>query len=241
MNFRSRQQSPRAIGARPAAPPAHAGRRAGAWTRGHRARATCSSPFAAPTTTATSSPRAALEKGAAAVVVERPIGRARLELVVPDTLARSAGSWPRGRGDQWGGTVVGVTGSAGKTTTKDVIAHLLAARHRRWARPSAISTTTSACRSRSCACPTDCRVAVLEIGMNHAGEIRALAAIAAARHRRGHQRRLRARRVLRLDRRRRARQAGTDRGAAARTGVAVLNADDPRVARFREVHPRPRR
>ena len=45
---------------------------------------------------------------------------------MPDTLARHAGAgrWAR---KKWGGTVVGVTGSAGKTTTKDAIAHLLAA------------------------------------------------------------------------------------------------------------------
>ena len=66
------------------------------------------------------------EKGAAAVVVERPRAARRGELVVPDTLRalQQLGAWAR---EQWGGTVVGVTGSAGKTTTKDAIAHLLAA------------------------------------------------------------------------------------------------------------------
>src|SRR6266851_1019884 len=67
---------------------------------------------------------AAVRQGAAAVVVERPVG-VWGELVVSDTLRalQDLGAWARVR---WGGQVIGVTGSAGKTTTKDAIAHLLA-------------------------------------------------------------------------------------------------------------------
>src|SRR5262249_48479370 len=67
--------------------------------------------------------RAAVERDAAAVVVERPSG-APVELVVQDTLRalQEAGRWAR---KHWGGSVAGVTGSAGKTTTKDAVAHLL--------------------------------------------------------------------------------------------------------------------
>ena len=68
---------------------------------------------------------AAMEKGAVGVVLETrgQTGRSP-RLVVPDTLRALAelGAWARLK---WGGQVVGVTGSAGKTTTKDVIAHLL--------------------------------------------------------------------------------------------------------------------
>src|ERR1039457_2217741 len=77
---------------------------------------------------------AAIEKGAAAVVVVEGSVRASLgctrrslmpqQLVVPDTerALQDLASWARQR---WGGRVIGVTGSAGKTTTKDAIAHLL--------------------------------------------------------------------------------------------------------------------
>src|SRR4051794_1594748 len=58
----------------------------------------------------------AAEKGASAVVVDHASG-ARYELVVQDTerALQDAGAWARA---QWGGSVIGVTGSAGKTTTK---------------------------------------------------------------------------------------------------------------------------
>src|SRR5260370_1046712 len=77
--------------------------------------------------------QAALAKGAAGAVVDAAsgavldaaTGESKL-LIVEDTLAalQKLSAWARCR---WGGRVVGVTGSAGKTTTKDLIAHLLAA------------------------------------------------------------------------------------------------------------------
>src|ERR1039457_6904319 len=69
---------------------------------------------------------AAIEKGAAAVVVGQaswpvPPSEARI-LLVPDTqqALQDLALWAR---NNWGGRVIGVTGSAGKTTTKDAIAH----------------------------------------------------------------------------------------------------------------------
>src|SRR5579863_7987521 len=67
-------------------------------------------------------------KGAAAVVADREVDAAGWEasiLRVGDSLAalQASAAWARRR---WGGDVVGVTGSAGKTTTKDLIAEMLA-------------------------------------------------------------------------------------------------------------------
>src|SRR4051812_6754283 len=66
----------------------------------------------------------AVEKGAAGVVVERNLAVDAPQLLVKDSLQalHDVSRWTR---RNWGGTVVGVTGSAGKTTTKDVVAHML--------------------------------------------------------------------------------------------------------------------
>ena len=66
----------------------------------------------------------AFEKGAVAAVVDHPMPDANT-LVVPDSLTaiQNLAAWAR---QHWGGRIVGVTGSAGKTTVKDAIAHLLA-------------------------------------------------------------------------------------------------------------------
>ncbi len=77
----------------------------------------------------------------------------------------------------WGKTAIGVTGSMGKTTTKEAIAHLLATRHRlhrtkgnfnnHFGLPLGLLTLEP-----------EYDIAVVEMGMSHAGEIQALAHIA---------------------------------------------------------------
>lgn len=78
---------------------------------------------------------------------------------------------------QSGATVVAITGSAGKTTTKDTIAELIGARHRVVKNAGNLNNhlglPLSLLELRHGA-----DVAVMELGMNHAGEIRTLVDVA---------------------------------------------------------------
>jgi UDP-N-acetylmuramoyl-tripeptide--D-alanyl-D-alanine ligase len=197
---------------------------------------------------------AAIEKGASAVVVEhaagieaQPAGWGGLqpanpseaptppvELVVPDT-QRALQNLAQYARKKWAGRVIAVTGSAGKTTTKDVIAHLLETE-------IPVGKTTGNFNNHVgvplslLRLPNACRAAVIEIGMNQAGEIRQLAAIAkpdigvVTNVGYAHVEFFESIEGIANAKRELIEALPPD-------GVAVLNADDPRVSRFREFHP----
>ncbi len=182
---------------------------------------------------------AAFERGAVAAVVDHSLPINGVQIVVSDTLAalQHLAVWARERWarKQSDARVVAVTGSAGKTTTKDIIAHLLAVRF-----PvgktvgnfnNHIGLPLSILRL-----PDYCRVAVLELGMNHAGEIRALAKIAQPEV--GVVTNVGYAHVEFFD-------DSIEGVARAKrelieelppSGAAILNADDERVARFAQFH-----
>lgn len=73
--------------------------------------------------------------------------------------------------------VIGVTGSSGKTTVKDMTAHILAANYRTYA-TSGNHNNHIGVPYTLLHMPEDAEVAVIEMGMNHAGEIDYLSHIA---------------------------------------------------------------
>jgi UDP-N-acetylmuramoyl-tripeptide--D-alanyl-D-alanine ligase len=122
----------------------------------------------------------ALQKGAAAAVIRKdhaPKYPNKLGLLmVEDTLLalqKLANSVRR----VWAKSLVGVTGSAGKTTTKEAIAHLLSRRHR-VLKSEGNFNNHFGLPLMLLKLEPEHDLAVIEMGMSHAGEIRALAQIA---------------------------------------------------------------
>ena len=123
---------------------------------------------------------AALEQGAAAAVVRKDQlnhypDKSRL-LAVDDTLVALQTLATAVR-KVWGKPLVGVTGSAGKTTTKEAIAHVLGARFR-VLKSEGNFNNHFGLPLMLLKLEPEHDVAVIEMGMSHAGEIRALAKIA---------------------------------------------------------------
>src|SRR3984885_3451840 len=122
----------------------------------------------------------ALEKGAVAAVVRkdqlgRYPGETRL-LAVEDTLVALQTLATAVR-KLWGKPLIAVTGSAGKTTTKEAIAHVLRTRFR-VLKSEGNFNNHFGLPLMLLKLEPEYDVAVIEMGMSHPGEIRALAKIA---------------------------------------------------------------
>ncbi len=175
-----------------------------------------------------------LARGAAAVVDE-PVRSSKgviLGVRNVEVALRQLAVWAR---ERWGKPIIGVTGSAGKTTTKDAIAAVLSVKF-------PVGKTTGNFNNHLgvplsiLRMPDSAQVGVIELGMNHAREIRDLAGIAKPSV--GVVTNVGYAHIENFD--------SIEGIAAAKReliealpadGVAVLNADDARASAFAAVHP----
>jgi UDP-N-acetylmuramoyl-tripeptide--D-alanyl-D-alanine ligase len=118
----------------------------------------------------------ALAKGAAGAMVHRDVSGAARLLRVDDTLAglTRLGGYARAR---FTGRVVAVTGSVGKTTTKEMLRRVLSAFGLTHAAVASYNNHWGVPLTLARIAP-DARFCVAEIGMNHEGEIAPLARLA---------------------------------------------------------------
>ncbi len=178
--------------------------------------------------------KTAFEQGAVAAVTHEPMGNVAGPLLSVSDTVEALQQAARSARRAWGRPIVAVTGSAGKTSTKDIIAELLGTRLR-------IGKTIGNFNNHIglpltlLRIPQEAEVGVIEIGMNHAGEIRHLAGIAEPRIG-----------VVTMVGYAHVEAFDSIEGVAAAkrelieslpdSGIAVLNADDERVLAFRKAH-----
>jgi len=172
----------------------------------------------------------ALAQGAAGVVVERELPGLSAAVIVPSTLT-ALGALAAAHRQRWAKRIVGVAGSAGKTTTRSAITALLNALH-----PGAVHFAAGNLNNLIgvpmvlLGLKSEHSIGVVEIGTNAPGEVRALSSMAAPdlavltliglEHTEG---------LGDLDGIER--EEGEIWSGLGREGLAVANADDARVQR----------
>jgi UDP-N-acetylmuramoyl-tripeptide--D-alanyl-D-alanine ligase len=119
---------------------------------------------------------AALAAGAALAVVafaQREKFASDAPLLVVDDVLEGLKDLGRAARSRLKGQVIAVTGSVGKTSTKEALRHVFAAQGATHASVASFNNHWGVPLSLA-RCPPDVRFAVFEIGMNHAGEIEPL-------------------------------------------------------------------
>lgn len=122
----------------------------------------------------------AIKAGAGAIIASRFENSASspacplIEVSDPLVALQDAARWHRARHS---GVFIGVTGSNGKTTTKEMLLHLFAGVTATWATSGNFNNHIGL-PLNLVRIPLSTKVAIIEMGMNHSGEIRFLSGIA---------------------------------------------------------------
>ncbi len=119
----------------------------------------------------------AAAKGAKAVVVSRLVAGIKIPQIKVEDTTKALGDLGKAQRLQWGGLVVAVTGSVGKTTVKDMTAHLLSGLFKTLKTQGNFNNQFGLPLTLLRLTEKD-EVAVVELGINHPGEMEMLSEIA---------------------------------------------------------------
>lgn len=111
---------------------------------------------------------AAMQKGAAAILGERTIEG--LPVLVTEDSRLALGQIAKGWREQLAAKVIGITGSVGKTTTKEMVAAVLGSTYQT-SKNAANHNNDIGVPMTLLDIPQSCEMAVVEMGMNHFGEL----------------------------------------------------------------------
>jgi UDP-N-acetylmuramoyl-tripeptide--D-alanyl-D-alanine ligase len=123
----------------------------------------------------------ALEKGASYVVIDDPAFRVSDRCIVVDDVLTTLQKLARHHRDQLTIPVIGLTGSNGKTTSKELLNAVLSTKFKTYATKGNLNNHIGVPLT-ILAIDRSCDIAVVEMGANHVGEIAALCAIANPTH-----------------------------------------------------------
>ncbi len=119
----------------------------------------------------------AAAKGAKAVMVSKVISGIKIPQIKVENTTKALGDLGKAQRLQWGGLVVAVTGSVGKTTVKDMTAHLVSGLCKTLKTQGNLNNQFGLPLTLLGLTAKD-EVAVVEIGINHPGEMEILSDIA---------------------------------------------------------------
>ncbi|MEO0338990.1 MAG: Mur ligase family protein [Bacteroidota bacterium] len=123
----------------------------------------------------------ALAKGAAFAIIDDPTFDKGSQYVVVEDVLRTLQNLARHHRRQFQIPVIGITGSNGKTTTKELVAHVFKTHYRTHFTQGNFNNHIGVPLTLL-AMPLDTEIAIVEMGANHQGEIAQLCEIAEPSH-----------------------------------------------------------